>query len=819
MEVTAQLKGLLWKRPLSTPANGRWARRFFVLLDGFLLYYDKEGTMAMNSLDLHPNGVLPLRGGKCESEGDDGKFKMFSVTVRETKLMLAAEDSVVRDEWIKAIKRAQQALSHEAHISAMSSVYEGPRSPAAASPGASSPRSPGALAVNSQASRFPRTGDHVLAYHTPTTCYYFATVVSFDAATMTFTVNWDDGDATGRNVRFDRIALDTTPSPDEVALGSLVIFPQGTYVGTEGNNTGGMRYHQGVVTSVSRGPDGSTRYQGHHTLNVADRRFVFRSYQFEFADVALADLRMPPNALDLVTATPTAGPSPNVDTGAPIDVFLIYNSHDASPAARMALSPTADAPPSYGQLLREATDPRVLKAKLEQMGLSIWCDVDYPDSTYTDRAEIMKRAKFVVACVSNAFADDAENRMQTQFARKTLRKPIVALVVEPSERGPPWRWQSTAIGLLLSGDLYVDFTDMSREEEKLRELKSIVDGYMGGSVTRALTGAPQDTAANTDAFDLFISYCWTNSETARTLSQVPALVGRPEADPRRIADKLKERGLSVWLDTQQMQRGGQLFEYIASGMQKAKAVVVFISDEYANSDNCRMELQFAAKSLKRTIVPVIVGEGDSWPKTVAGLLVAGIGVEPLDLRTGGSADEAIEFILEHARVEAPPPAYTPPAFNAPSQGTHVLAYHARTTCFYYSRVAAFDKETLQYTVNWDDGDTTDRTMPYHQVALDEVPTPGEIAVGTTVIFPQGSYYLQDLESGAKVVGTRYHQGTVTRVYEEDGVTKYDGHHNLTLEQGKMSFGAYNERFMGICIEQLRLPPNAIDAIMAFSARS
>lgn len=164
MEVTAQLKGLLWKRPLSTPANGRWARRcvflaylpsslsqtnggerFFVLLDGFLLYYDKEGTMAMNTLDLHPNvsgapdfeslysscvyllvscyaglirgtersffkGVLPLRGGKCESEGDDGKFKMFSVTVRETKLMLAAEDSVVRDEWIKAIKRAQQAL-------------------------------------------------------------------------------------------------------------------------------------------------------------------------------------------------------------------------------------------------------------------------------------------------------------------------------------------------------------------------------------------------------------------------------------------------------------------------------------------------------------------------------------------------------------------------------------------------------------------------------------------------------------------------------------------------------------------------------------
>ena len=51
-------------------------------------------------------------------------------------------------------------------------------------------------------------------------------------------------DKTGRVVHFDRVALDQVPLPDEVAVGSMVIFPQGVYVGTQGNNTGGSRYHQ-----------------------------------------------------------------------------------------------------------------------------------------------------------------------------------------------------------------------------------------------------------------------------------------------------------------------------------------------------------------------------------------------------------------------------------------------------------------------------------------------------------------------------------------------------------------------------------------------
>lgn len=46
------------------------------------------------------------------------------------------------------------------------------------------------------------------------------------------------------------MALDEIPTVDQVGVDSIVFFPQGSYGATEGNNTGGMRFHQGIVTRV-----------------------------------------------------------------------------------------------------------------------------------------------------------------------------------------------------------------------------------------------------------------------------------------------------------------------------------------------------------------------------------------------------------------------------------------------------------------------------------------------------------------------------------------------------------------------------------------
>ena len=106
-------------------------------------------------------------------------------------------------------------------------------------------------------------------------------------------------------------------------------------------------------------------------------------------------------------------------------------------------------------------------------------------------------------------------------------------------------------------------------------------------------------------------------------------------------------------------------------------------------------------------------------------------------------------------------------------------------------------------------------MPFDSVALDEPPRGHSIAVGTRVIFPQGRYVLRNKENGTSVPGMRYHQGIITRVYaDKTGSPRYDGEHVLKLPDGKMPFADYVEKFANLQMEQLRLAPNAIDALMA-----
>ena len=53
-----------------------------------------------------------------------------------------------------------------------------------------------------------------------------ATVESFDKATKMYTVNFEDGDPTGREQPFNLVAFDRKPAEGDVAVGSDVFFPQ-----------------------------------------------------------------------------------------------------------------------------------------------------------------------------------------------------------------------------------------------------------------------------------------------------------------------------------------------------------------------------------------------------------------------------------------------------------------------------------------------------------------------------------------------------------------------------------------------------------------
>ena len=58
-----------------------------------------------------------------------------------------------------------------------------------------------------------------------------------------------------------------------------------------------------------------------------------------------------------------------------------------------------------------------------------------------------------------------------------------------------------------------------------------------------------------------------------------------------------------------------MFEDIADGLRRAKLMVACVSDEYAKSKNCIMELRFATVSLKIPVIVAVVGTGFKWEAT------------------------------------------------------------------------------------------------------------------------------------------------------------------------------------------------------------
>ncbi|KAJ3280273.1 hypothetical protein HK104_000782, partial [Borealophlyctis nickersoniae] len=120
---------------------------------------------------------------------------------------------------------------------------------------------------------------------------------------------------------------------------------------------------------------------------------------------------------------------------------------------------------------------------------------------------------------------------------------------------------------------------------------------------------------------VFISYCWANSAEA-ALYTGQSYVGH--CDPRKIAERMREAGIEAWIDADQMRGGDQLFLKIADGLKKAAVVVCCVSDEYEQSENCRLEFTYT-KNRKKPCILVRVGtrESQQWLDGVIGLLAAG----------------------------------------------------------------------------------------------------------------------------------------------------------------------------------------------------
>lgn len=94
--------------------------------------------------------------------------------------------------------------------------------------------------------------------------------------------------------------------------------------------------------------------------------------------------------------------------------------------------------------------------------------------------------------------------------------------------------------------------------------------------------------------------------------------------------------------------------------------------------------------------------------------------------------------------------------------------------------------------------------------MDKIPDEFEIGIGSTILFPQGSY-----KAGAtqQTGGQRWHQGRITNIYIEDGVKYYDGCHTKGTEDGKIvTYKDYEYSFYRRTREDFRVGPNVFNII-------
>eukprot|EP00050_Salpingoeca_kvevrii_P009506 m.3313 g.3313 ORF g.3313 m.3313 type:complete len:489 (-) comp2294_c0_seq1:171-1637(-) len=116
-----QKSGLLMKLPFGHEST-KWSRRFFVLKDGFLLYYAEKSAKAFAQtgvFDIHPKGVIPLGGCFVEACSEKGQPFALKITHRDFAdgaIFLGAESGDSRDDWIKWITESSRVTYRSAQV-------------------------------------------------------------------------------------------------------------------------------------------------------------------------------------------------------------------------------------------------------------------------------------------------------------------------------------------------------------------------------------------------------------------------------------------------------------------------------------------------------------------------------------------------------------------------------------------------------------------------------------------------------------------------------------------------------------------------------
>ncbi|XP_002735487.2 pleckstrin homology domain-containing family D member 1-like [Saccoglossus kowalevskii] len=115
-----QMWGVLWKRPFGHSARN-WSKRFFVVKEGFLLYYsenEKKDFEKKRHFNIHPKGVIPLGNSIISSIDDPLRNWSFKIEHEDYNgvICLAADTENERERWVEVLRQSGRVTWKNAQL-------------------------------------------------------------------------------------------------------------------------------------------------------------------------------------------------------------------------------------------------------------------------------------------------------------------------------------------------------------------------------------------------------------------------------------------------------------------------------------------------------------------------------------------------------------------------------------------------------------------------------------------------------------------------------------------------------------------------------
>ncbi|KAI8622829.1 hypothetical protein BC830DRAFT_8728 [Chytriomyces sp. MP71] len=249
--------------------------------------------------------------------------------------------------------------------------------------------------------------------------------------------------------------------------------------------------------------------------------------------------------------------------------------------------------------------PQVIKIRdsLQQRGFTVWLDLEQMSgNVYAKMADAVLGSRVVIPCLSKSYEESGNCKRELGFAADQTRsgKKIVPVRFEDG----PFTWTA----LITSGLLYTFISGHETHDEWEKSMDNLAKEISAVVGPRApAVSAVSDTqealfetaiseALSREArveFDCMLSYNWSHQEVVI-----------------RIRDSLEQRGLSCWMDIDQM--SGNVYAKMAEAVLGAHVIVPCITAAYEASGNCKRELNFAIEQVStgiKKIVPVEIEDG------------------------------------------------------------------------------------------------------------------------------------------------------------------------------------------------------------------